>query len=57
LVLHIFYVESRYCTFAESFDRKMEPSSILVFGVVNCDPHVELLQILNTLLPLIFSAL
>jgi hypothetical protein len=57
LILHVFYVEGEECSFIEPFDREIEPSSVLVFDVVDSDPKVVLHQATSTLAELTFSAL
>ena len=42
LILHIFDVESNNSTFWQSFDGEVEPGSVLVFDVVDCDPDIVL---------------
>jgi hypothetical protein len=57
LILHVLYVEREECSFIEPFDREIEPSSVLIFDVVDSDPKVVLHQATSTLAELTFSAL
>jgi hypothetical protein len=42
LILHIFDLKSGGRAFGQALDREMEPSAIVVFGMVSGNPDIEL---------------
>lgn len=57
LVLHVFQIKSDGGSLRYAFDREVEPSPVVILGVVGGDPEIELSGVKITWLFPIFSTL